>query len=448
MMDFLVHLDKFTEEITARVTVSASTQTARDAAHHQFLESVKSCVPRGHDKQHNDEVFTACNNLFTSMSKDDISLQQVEEGSVLITFRCLTWTGLKNAILYLTKPLWIGELENVLSRSVNSCVKLNVNIVLETLISTLDSAEQCTNEKSVVLTLNCKGSKGVRNAVSYLINGSSTNTVNNISEALSRSVGERIELHTTIDVDKLEKEMKKMKHLYGYQDDMRSLTLSSFAKENIVKINNMTICLVKGDIAQQKVDVMVNTTNKSLDLKVGSVSGAILEFGQQDIQHEAYAKYREGITDDIAQTKGHKLNCQMVLHLALAKWVESKYSNDEKVMTLCDKVSKCLDVAKRSRYASIAFPAVGCGHLGYPSDLVARLMLDRFHRHAEDETVKDVRIVIHELDKKTFRASIFCLIIVPKIRLLTENKQIKTGVKSEKIFLKQLFQRNSLNPAC
>lgn len=66
------------------------------------------------------------------------------------------------------------------------------------------------NNKSVVLKFKCRGSEGVRNAVDFLVNGSSTNTVNRMSEALSRSVGQRVELHTTIDVDKLDRDITKL----------------------------------------------------------------------------------------------------------------------------------------------------------------------------------------------------------------------------------------------
>lgn len=80
-----------------------------------------------------------------------------------------------------------------------------------------------------------------------------------------------------------------------------------------------------------QVDVIVNTTNQVLDLKVGSVSGSLLEFGCFDLQREATENYPDGIIDKVAFTSGHKLNCQMVLHIALEKWKE-KESNGKNIL--------------------------------------------------------------------------------------------------------------------
>jgi len=61
-------------------------------------------------------------------------------------------------------------------------------------------------------------------------------------------------------------------------------------------------------------------------------------------------------------------------------------------------------MASKDKMKSIAFPTIGCGHLRYPLDLVARATfeeIERFSRDKRDTGLRDVRIVVYDKDDKT-----------------------------------------------
>lgn len=77
--------------------------------------------------------------------------------------------------------------------------------------------------------------------------------------------------------------------------------------------------------SDQQVDVIVISSNCSLDLSKGRASKALLEAAGDGIQTECRANYPNGIHDgEIAITSGGQLSCKAIYHGAL-----SKYACDE-----------------------------------------------------------------------------------------------------------------------
>ncbi|KAL3864768.1 hypothetical protein ACJMK2_006424 [Sinanodonta woodiana] len=162
--------------------------------------------------------------------------------------------------------------------------------------------------------------------------------------------------------------------------------------------------VVKGEMASEKVEVIVNTTSKSLDLTNGAVSQSLLTKGGQTLQDECKKKYPNGIKDgDIAVTGGGHLSCKIVCHLALAKWTDETKS--KKMLNVLMK--KCLDQCEKNGYTSIAFPALGTGNLGFPKDIVAKEMFKHISTYSRDNpssSVTDVRFVVYQKDIPTVQA--------------------------------------------
>ena len=61
-----------------------------------------------------------------------------------------------------------------------------------------------------------------------------------------------------------------------------------------------------------------------------------------------------------------------------------------------ETVQKCLAFCDQNGIASIAFPALGAGNLGYPSNVVARVMISTVQNHyqAKSSCIKAVKFVI------------------------------------------------------
>ncbi|XP_053407776.1 protein mono-ADP-ribosyltransferase PARP14-like isoform X2 [Mercenaria mercenaria] len=171
-------------------------------------------------------------------------------------------------------------------------------------------------------------------------------------------------------------------------------------------IGNIDVSVVKGEIARQKVDVIVNTTAKNLDLKNGAVSGSLLKTGGIKLQQEVSGKYPNGIKiGELAITSGQKLKCDVVIHSSMTNWDGSKD-------TLCKQalqklVKDCMKEAEKQNKTSIAFPAIGTGNLGFPRDIVASEMLtavSKFAKRNPVSSVRDVRFIVYQKDFQTIQA--------------------------------------------
>lgn len=67
-------------------------------------------------------------------------------------------------------------------------------------------------------------------------------------------------------------------------------------------------------------------------------------------------------------------------------------------------VEECLEKAEELQRASIAFPTIGGGNLGFPKDFVASTLLGailRFSSQKNPQHVKEVVIVLHPSDPQT-----------------------------------------------
>ncbi|KAK3598396.1 hypothetical protein CHS0354_019799 [Potamilus streckersoni] len=178
---------------------------------------------------------------------------------------------------------------------------------------------------------------------------------------------------------------------------------------NIVSVEsssfgNITIKVVKGEMASQRVDVFVNTVAKSLDLTQGAVSQSLLKQGGQTLQDECTKSYPNGIKDgDIAVTGGGNLTCKRVCHVALVQWNDPAAS----LKMLHGLMKKCLDQCEKGGFTSIAFPALGTGNLNYPRDIVAKEMFQHISTYSKDNpssSVTEVRFVVYQKDSPTIKA--------------------------------------------
>nr|KAG5706732.1 hypothetical protein BaRGS_007235 [Batillaria attramentaria] len=176
-------------------------------------------------------------------------------------------------------------------------------------------------------------------------------------------------------------------------------TSSSTQKPNTAEIK---ISITEGEIAREKVGVIVNSTSPELDLGRGSVSASILKVGGSSLQEECRQKYPSGIkAGEIAHTRGHGLACKEVYHLALTTWSSAASR------TLSTVLFECLERASKNLYTSIAFPALGTGKLGYPCENVARTMfavVAQFRQAMPTSPLREVRIVLYPNDRSAIKA--------------------------------------------
>lgn len=71
----------------------------------------------------------------------------------------------------------------------------------------------------------------------------------------------------------------------------------------------------------EQVDVIVSSTDKSLNLTLAATSKSLLRAGGESLQDECIMKYKHGVQPgEVAMTMGGNLHCKQVYHGTIKKW--------------------------------------------------------------------------------------------------------------------------------
>ncbi|KAL5021578.1 hypothetical protein ScPMuIL_000733 [Solemya velum] len=170
--------------------------------------------------------------------------------------------------------------------------------------------------------------------------------------------------------------------------------------------NQLKISVIKGELANQSVDCLVNTINPDLKLHLGVVSNSLLIAAGMELQKECTQRYPKGIKlGDIAVTAGYKLKCKHVFHGALDGW--NSYQKRTLLKTMNKFIKSCLNETSQKGLTSIAFPALGSGNLGYPLKVVAEEMyraVYEFQKENKHSSLTSVSFVIYPTNTETLKA--------------------------------------------
>ncbi len=139
-----------------------------------------------------------------------------------------------------------------------------------------------------------------------------------------------------------------------------------------LSIEACTLELVRGNIAEQTVDAIVNAANARL-AGGGGVDGAIHHRGGPAILEETSQRYPAGCPTGSAVISGAgKLSAKYVIHAVGPVWKDGESGEPE---LLARVHRRCLDLAAEHECLSIAFPAISTGAYGYPIEQAAEVAL-------------------------------------------------------------------------
>ncbi|MFE9401138.1 O-acetyl-ADP-ribose deacetylase [Streptomyces sp. NPDC006530] len=161
------------------------------------------------------------------------------------------------------------------------------------------------------------------------------------------------------------------------------------------------IVLVRGDITEQRVDVIVNAANSSL-LGGGGVDGAIHRRGGpailEDCRRLRASHYGKGLaTGQAVATTAGLLHAGHVIHTVGPVW--SREEDRAALLTSCYEQS--LALARELGAETIAFPAISTGVYRWPLDNGADLAIAAARAHG-GPTLKEIRFVL--FDETAYRA--------------------------------------------
>ncbi|XP_036451402.1 protein mono-ADP-ribosyltransferase PARP14-like [Colossoma macropomum] len=198
---------------------------------------------------------------------------------------------------------------------------------------------------------------------------------------------------------------QNLKPLSGTQTDV--LDSPGFLETQSTQ-EGLRIILKKGNIQDAQSDVIVNTISRDVDLSKGAVSKALLQAAGPQMQAEASSVNGSSNLGygNIVITGGYNLSCQKVFHTVCPFW---NGGADSEAETLKQIFSNCLKKAEHQKMASISFPAIGTGNLGFPKDLVSGILLREIHDFSakvRPQYLKEVTVVVHPSDNETVQSFI------------------------------------------
>ncbi len=152
----------------------------------------------------------------------------------------------------------------------------------------------------------------------------------------------------------------------------------------------MPFSIIKDDIVRLDVDAIVNAANTEL-LEGGGVCGAIFAAaGAGKLQAEC-DKLSPIRTGEAVITGGYKLRAKHIIHTAGP--VYNRYSKDEADRLLAASYTNSLELAKKNKLESIAFPLISAGIYGFPPSEAMKVASGAIREFLEENDM-DVRLIV------------------------------------------------------
>ena len=155
----------------------------------------------------------------------------------------------------------------------------------------------------------------------------------------------------------------------------------------------------RGDISEERADVIVNTTSENMLLSKTPVSKALLKKAGTDLQDQCNMIIENGYKlsgGNVAVTDAYELKCKKIFHIHVPPRHIISKSGQNWYNEIQNIIHECLRKAEYLKYYSISFPLVASTKKGYIVEEIAGLMLSVMRRFGKKfaKFIKTVKIVI------------------------------------------------------
>ena len=159
------------------------------------------------------------------------------------------------------------------------------------------------------------------------------------------------------------------------------------------------IDIIQGDITQQKVEAIVNTTDRAFS-GAGAVDKAIQSAGGIELE-EACRQLGTGALGigGTKITEGYNLPAQFVIHTVGPSW-EGGHQGETEKLALCYR--NCLASAEQQGFKIIAFPTIGVGGLGFSHELAAKVAIYESSSFLQQKNSSLEKVILVCFNQRTY----------------------------------------------
>jgi O-acetyl-ADP-ribose deacetylase (regulator of RNase III)/ADP-ribose pyrophosphatase YjhB (NUDIX family) len=162
-----------------------------------------------------------------------------------------------------------------------------------------------------------------------------------------------------------------------------------------MKVRDVEVRVVQGDITELAVEAIVNAANNELVMG-GGLAGVIKKKGGQGIEDEAVRRGPIEVGEAVA-TKAGKLKAKFVIHAATMAL--DHQTNEHFIRASCANALNC---AMELGLKSVALPALGCGVGRFPLIGAAKIMTQEVLRVAREGKTSLEEVVFCLYDNEAF----------------------------------------------
>ena len=194
------------------------------------------------------------------------------------------------------------------------------------------------------------------------------------------------------------------------------------------------LCICRGSILYERVDVIVNPANESLQ-HAGGLAKLILEAAGPTVQTESdtYVQHNGKLYPGtcVALSAG-ALPCKRIIHAVGPRWVDGTMGEEHALYCTVFRALQCADEEKLN---SISFPAISTGIFQVPEDICSRASLQAVQSYFQtfpNSTVSTVRFVLFtQAAFQSFKTHFVSLNLPPAQSVpLQTNKSVATIPKA------------------